>query len=69
MSFHRLLIAVLCRTNLKHSEGVAEHEEFSMFSTLSTQGQDGRPTTHCPQGERQSMRLAYEPGESGWDNG
>ena len=46
-------------------EATAEHEE----SSMSTQGQDRGPIAHNCHGERRTMRLVRELGESEWDNG
>lgn len=63
-----LFAPVLRRTD-PYLKVVAEYEEHSMVSTLSTQGQDCRPITNHCQSERRSMRHVLELGESRWDNG
>ena len=46
-----------------------EHEESSMVSTISAQGQDCGPIAYNCRGSRRRMRLVRELGESEWDNG
>ena len=62
-------VIILRYISLKCSRGAAEHEESSMVSTLSTQGQVCRPTAYNCRGEGRNMRLVRELGESEWDNG
>lgn len=68
MIYH-LSATALRRTALKRIEGVAEYEDLSMVSKISVQGQGCMPAIQHSRGERRSMRLARDLGESDWDNG